>query len=53
MQVCVYFYGLCKSRIAVADYYGNRDDFCITIDFPLLVFNFYPFNKEMKELGIL
>ena len=39
--------------IAVADYYGNRDDFCITIDFPLLVFNFYPFNKEMKELGIL
>ena len=31
----------------------NRDDFCITIDFPLLVFNFYPFNKEVKELGIL
>lgn len=33
-------YGLCKSRIAIADYYGNRDDFCIAIDFPLLVFVF-------------
>ena len=27
--------------IASADYYGNRDDFCIAIDFPLLVFDFY------------
>ena len=27
--------------------------FVLPFDFPLLVFNFYPFNKEMKELGIL
>ena len=32
----IYFYGLYKSRITVADYHGNCDDIGAASDFPIL-----------------